>query len=164
VGELLKNASDKGKPAFLIVCDGIEDPHNLGAIIRTAEASGADGVVIPKRRSAPLNQTVYKTSAGAAALLPAARVSNIASAIEELKESGVWVYGAAADGADYVKTDLTGNVALVIGAEGTGLGRLARERCDGLIALPMYGGINSLNASVAAGILMYEVVRQRRGG
>ncbi|MCL2055391.1 MAG: 23S rRNA (guanosine(2251)-2'-O)-methyltransferase RlmB [Oscillospiraceae bacterium] len=161
ISVLLENAEKKNRPAFIIICAGLEDPHNLGAVIRTAEAAGADGIIIPKRRSASLNQTVYKTSAGAAALLPAARVANIVAAIDELKSKGVWVYGADISGGDYTKADLTGHIALVIGSESAGLGRLIKEKCDCLLKLPMNGSINSLNASVAAGVLMYEVLRQR---
>ncbi|MBP0955108.1 MAG: 23S rRNA (guanosine(2251)-2'-O)-methyltransferase RlmB [Oscillospiraceae bacterium] len=163
IEDILDISHRKGTKPFIIVCDEIEDPHNLGAVIRTAEAVGADGVVIPKRRSASLNATVFKTSAGAASLVPVARVPNIVNALEELKKQGVWVFGTAMDGADYTTADLTGAVALVIGSEGTGISRLVREKCDHLVSLPMNGKINSLNASVAAGIFMYEAVRQRRG-
>jgi 23S rRNA (guanosine2251-2'-O)-methyltransferase len=162
VEDVLAVSKNKGTQPFIIVCDEIEDPHNLGAIIRTAEAAGADGIIIPKRRSASLNQTVFKTSAGAASWLPVARVSNIAAAIDMLKENGIWVYGTDADGEDYTGTNLTGSMALVIGSEGNGIGRLVREKCDFLIKLPMLGKITSLNASVAAGIFMYETVRQRQ--
>ena len=161
VEEILDNAKSKDKPPFIIICDEIQDPHNLGAIIRTAEASGADGVIIPARRSAAVNSTVFKTSAGAAAWIKIARVNNLAKTIDYLKENNVWVYGAEADGQDSYKTDFSGAVALVIGSEGFGLGRLVREKCDVIVSLPMYGRVNSLNASVSAGILMYEVVRSR---
>ena len=161
VEDILNVSKEKGTDPFIIICDEIEDPHNLGAIIRTAEAAGADGVIIPKRRSASLNQTVYKTSAGAASWLPVARVSNIPAAIDELKKQGVWVYGTDAKGEDYTKTDMTGPIALVIGSEGFGMGRLVEEKCDFLVRLPMNGKITSLNASVAAGIFMYEAVRQK---
>ena len=162
VEDILKNAEEKGEQPFVIICDEIEDPHNLGAIIRTAETSGADGVIIPKRRSAGLNATVFKTSAGAASYVPVARVSNLAAAIDKLKENGVWIYGTDADGTDYSETDLTGSCGLVIGSEGFGISRLIREKCDFMMRLPMEGKINSLNASVAAGIFMYEIHRQRR--
>jgi 23S rRNA (guanosine2251-2'-O)-methyltransferase len=162
IEDILAVSKNKGTQPFIIVCDEIEDPHNLGAIIRTAEAAGADGIIIPKRRSASLNQTVFKTSAGAASWLPVARVSNIAVALDMLKENGVWIYGTDADGEDYTGTSLTGSIALVIGSEGNGIGRLVREKCDFLIKLPMLGKITSLNASVAAGIFMYEAVRQRQ--
>ena len=160
--EILEVSRRKGTKPFIIICDEIEDPHNLGAIIRTAETSGADGVIIPKRRSASLNATVFKTSAGAASYVPVARVSNLASCIDTLKGNGVWVYGTDASGSDYTETDLTGGVALVIGSEGFGISKLIQKKCDFMIKLPMLGKINSLNASVAAGIFMYEVLRQRR--
>ena len=159
--DLLDISRKKGTAPFLIVCDEIEDPHNLGAIIRTAETAGADGVIITKRRSASLNATVHKTSAGAASWLPVARVANLAAALDTLKEAGVWIYGTDASGDAYDKVDLTGPVALVIGSEGFGMGRLVREKCDFLLRLPMCGRITSLNASVAAGIFMYETLRQR---
>lgn len=161
VEDILSVSKQKNTAPFLIICDEIEDPHNLGAILRSAEAAGADGVIIPKRRSASLNQTVYKTSAGAASWVKVARVSNIASTLDMLKQKGVWIYGTEAAGESYVKCDFTGAVALVIGSEGKGISRLVREKCDFLTCLPMCGNISSLNASVAAGIFMYEVVRQR---
>lgn len=163
VEDILAVSQKKGTKPFIIICDEIEDPHNLGAIIRTAETSGADGVIIPKRRSASLNATVFKTSAGAASYVPVARVSNLASCIDTLKENGVWIYGTDASGTDYSETDFTGGVALVIGSEGFGMSKLIQKKCDFMIKLPMLGKINSLNASVAAGIFMYEVLRQRRG-
>ena len=161
VEEILAKSKEKGTDPFIIICDEIEDPHNLGAIIRTAEAAGVDGVIIPKRRSASLNRTVYKTSAGAASYVPVARVSNLAAAIDELKENGVWIYGTDASGEDYTKVDMSGPCAIVIGSEGFGMGRLTKEKCDFLLKLPMFGQVNSLNASVAAGIFMYETVRRR---
>lgn len=161
VEDILAAAEERGKPPFIIIADEIEDPHNLGAIIRTAEAAGADGVIIPKRRSASLNATVFKTSAGAAAWLRVARVPNLVDTMKRLKEKGVWIYGMEADGTPYDKADLSGAVALVIGSEGFGLGRLVRENCDMILSLPMFGKVNSLNASVSAGILMYEVVKRR---
>lgn len=164
VEDILAVSAKKGTKPFIIICDEIEDPHNLGAIIRTAEAAGADGIIIPKRRSASLNGTVYKTSAGAASWLPVARVTNIPAAIDLLKENGVWIYGTDASGEDYTKADFRGSVGLVIGSEGYGMGRLVREKCDFPVSLPMLGKITSLNASVAAGIFMYEAVRQRRNG
>lgn len=160
--DILAVSAKKGTKPFIIICDEIEDPHNLGAIIRTAETSGADGVIIPKRRSASLNATVFKTSAGAASYVPVARVSNLASCIDMLKENSVWIYGTDASGADYCDTDLTGSMALVIGSEGFGISKLIQKKCDFMIKLPMLGKITSLNASVAAGIFMYETVRQRR--
>ena len=161
VEDILEISEKKGTSPFIIICDEIEDPHNLGAIIRTAEAAGADGVIIPKRRSASLNSTVHKTSAGAASWVPVARVSNLASAIDKLKDNGVWIYGTDASGENYDGVDLKGSIALVIGSEGFGMGRLIKEKCDFLLKLPMNGKITSLNASVAAGIFMYEAVRQR---
>ena len=145
-----------------LIADEIQDPHNLGAIIRTAEAAGADGVIIPKRRSAGLTPTVFKTSAGAASWVKVARVSNLTDTIKLLKSKGIWVYGAEADGQPFYSADLSGPAALVIGSEGNGLGRLVRENCDMILSIDMYGKINSLNASVSAGILMYEIVRSRR--
>lgn len=159
--DLLQNAADQGEPPLLVLCDGIQDPHNLGAIIRTAEAAGAHGVIIPKRRSASLTLTVGKTSAGAASWLPVARVSNLVAAMETLKAHGVWIYGTDAAGASYTKTDFTGGTAFVIGSEGFGMSRLVSETCDAMLSLPMRGKVNSLNASVAAGIFLYEAVRQR---
>jgi len=162
VEDILEVSKKKGTKPFIIICDEIEDPHNLGAIIRTAETSGADGVIIPKRRSATLNATVAKTSAGAVSYVPVARVSNLASCIDMLKENGVWIYGTDISGTDYYETDFTGSVGLVIGSEGFGMSSLIQKKCDFLVKLPMLGSINSLNASVAGGIFMYEVLRQRR--
>ncbi len=161
IEDILAIARKKGEDPFIIICDEIEDPHNLGAIIRTAETAGAHGIIIPKRRSASLNHTVYKTSAGAASWLPVARVPNIAQAIDQLKENGVWIYGTDGSGEDYRKTNLTGPIGLVIGSEGFGMGKLVASKCDFMLKLPMKGKITSLNASVAAGIFMYEIVRQR---
>ena len=161
VESILQAAADRGEPPLLVLCDGIQDPHNLGAIIRTAEAAGAHGVVIPKRRSASLTLTVGKTSAGAASWLPVARVPNLASAMETLKKNGVWIYGTDAAGTSYTDADFTGGTAFVIGSEGFGMSRLVSEKCDAMLSLPMRGKVNSLNASVAAGIFMYEAVRQR---
>ena len=164
VEEILAVSQKKCTKPFIIICDEIEDPHNLGAIIRTAETAGADGVIIPKRRSASLNATVAKTSAGAVSYVPVARVANLSACIDTLKENGVWIYGTDAFGEDYCKTDFTGSMALVVGSEGFGISRLIREKCDFMVKLPMYGKINSLNASVATGIFMYEVIRQRNSG
>ena len=161
VEDMLKLAEEKGEDPFLIILDNIEDPHNLGAIIRTAEAAGAHGVIIPKRRSASLNATVFKTSAGAASWLPVARVSNLAATIDMLKENGVWIYGTDGEGQSYTEVKLTGSIGLIVGSEGFGMGRLIKDKCDFLLSLPMAGKVNSLNASVAAGIFMYEAVRQR---
>ncbi|WP_051540195.1 23S rRNA (guanosine(2251)-2'-O)-methyltransferase RlmB [Ruminococcus sp. FC2018] len=158
---LLEIASERGEDPFIIICDEIEDPHNLGAIIRTAEAAGAHGVIIPKRRSATLNHTVFKSSAGAASWLPVARVANLAATVDMLKKNGVWIYGTDGSGESYDSVRMDGPVGLVIGSEGFGMSRLMKEKCDFLLSLPMAGKINSLNASVAAGIFMYEIVRQR---
>ena len=146
----------------LVLLENLRDPGNLGTIIRTAEAAGAHGIIIPKRRSAGLTSTVYKTSAGAVNWLKVARVSNLVETINDLKKKNIWVYGAEADGQPFHKADLSGAVALVIGSEGFGLGRLVRESCDMILSIDMYGKVNSLNASVSGGILMYEVVRHRR--
>ncbi len=161
VEELLALARKQNQPPFLILCDGIEDPHNLGAIIRTAEAAGAHGLILPKRRSVGMTATVYKSSAGAANVLPVARVANLANTMDFLKAQGVFLYAADMDGVLYTHANLTGAVGLVIGSEGNGVGQLVKKRCDGVVSLPMQGQINSLNASVAGGILMYEVLRQR---
>lgn len=161
VEEILASAEQKGEAPFVIIADEIEDPHNLGALIRTAECAGAHGILIPKRRSASLTPIVSKTSAGAVSYLPVARVSNLASEIDRLKERGIWVYGADMDGENWCATDFSGGVALVVGSEGRGLGKLVRSKCDVIVSLPMQGQVNSLNASVAGGILMYEVMRQR---
>ena len=163
IEDILDIAREKNEPPYIIICDEIEDPHNLGAVIRTAEASGAHGVIIPKRRSASLNHTVYKTSAGAAAWVPTARVSNISQAIDTLKENGVWIYGTDAAGEDYRSVSFSGAVGLVIGSEGFGMSRLVKEKCDFLLKLPMIGKITSLNASVAGGIFMYEILKARLG-
>lgn len=161
VEEIFEYAKEKNESPFIVVCDEIEDPHNLGAIIRTAECAGVHGIIIPKRRSASLNFTVGKTSAGALEYMRVARVANLASCIDELKEKGCWIYGADMDGTDYKKADLSGAAALVIGSEGQGLGRLVKQKCDCILSLPMKGHVNSLNASVAAGILIYEFSGKR---
>ena len=161
VEDIFATAEERNEAPFIIICDEIEDPHNLGAIIRTAEAAGAHGVIIPKRRSASLSFTVAKTSAGAVEFMHVARVTNIPQTIDELKKRGVWVYCADMDGEPFYKSNLKGSIALVIGSEGNGVGRLVKEKCDVTLSMPMKGKINSLNASVAAGILMYEVSRQR---
>lgn len=161
VEDMFALAETRGEKPFLIICDEIEDPHNLGAIIRTAEATGVHGVIIPERRSASLNATVAKAACGALEYVPVARVTNIANTIDALKQRGVWVFGADMDGDDYTRTDFDTPCALVIGNEGKGIGALTAKKCDAVISLPMHGKINSLNASVAAGILMYEVVRNR---
>ncbi len=162
IADILAIANERNEVPFVIVCDEISDPHNLGAIIRTAECVGAHGVVIPKRRSAGLTAIVGKASAGAAEYMAIARVANIPAALKELKAAGLWVYGTAADGACGLwNTDLKGPIALVIGSEGDGMGRLVRESCDFVLSLPMKGRLNSLNASAAAAVTMYEVLRQR---
>ncbi len=162
IDDIFAIAEERGEPPFVVVCDEISDPHNLGAIIRSAECAGAHGVIIPKRRSAGLTAIVDKASAGAAEHMAVARVANLPAALQELKKRGLWVYGTAADGqSELWKTDFSGAVALVIGSEGDGMGRLVRECCDFIVSLPMRGQINSLNASAAAAIVMYEVLRQR---
>ena len=162
VSDILELAQERGEPPFIIVCDEVSDPRNLGAIIRSAECAGAHGVIIPKRRSAGLTAIVGKASAGAAEHMRIARVPNIASLLRELKDKGVWVYGAAAGGSSGLwSTDFTGSCAIVIGSEGDGMGRLVRESCDFIVSIPMAGRINSLNASAAASVIMYEVLRQR---
>lgn len=163
IDEILEYAQSKNEAPFLIICDEIEDSRNLGAIIRTAEACGAHGVIIPKRRNAGLNFIVAKTSCGALEYMRVARVGNLAGTIEDLKKKNIWVYAADMDGQRWDKTDFSGGVALVIGNEGAGVGRLIKEKCDVTVSLPMLGKVNSLNASVAAGILMYEVTKQRLG-
>lgn len=164
VEDIFALAESRGEPVFLIVCDGLEDPHNLGAILRTAECAGAHGVVIPKRGGVGLTATVGKSSAGAVEYVPVARVPNIAAFLEEVKARGVWVYAADMDGTPYHKVDFGGAAALVIGAEGAGVSRLVKERADVHVSLPMRGKIQSLNASVACGVLCYEVARQRGFG
>lgn len=162
IDDILRIAEERGEPPFVIVCDEISDPHNLGAIIRTAECAGAHGIIIPKRRSAGLTSIVGKTSAGAAEHMAVARVANLPAAIKELKNRGLWVYGTAADAQSSMwDTDLSGSICLVIGSEGDGMGRLVTENCDFLVSIPMRGKVNSLNASAAASVLMYEVLRQR---
>lgn len=162
IDEILVVAQEKGEAPLVVICDEITDPHNLGAIIRTAECAGAHGVIIPKRRSSGLTAVVGKASAGAMEYMKIARVSNLAAAIQTLKDHGVWVYGTAADGAaPLYQTDLTGPAAIVIGSEGEGMGRLVKESCDFMVSIPMKGHINSLNASNACAILLYEAVRQR---
>ena len=162
VADILQAARDKGEAPLVVVCDELSDPHNLGAVIRTAEAAGAHGVIIPKRRSAGLTAVVAKTSAGAVSYLPVARVANLTALLKELKEEGLWVFGTAADGATSLyQADLKGPAAIVIGSEGDGMSRLVREQCDFLVSIPMRGKVNSLNASAAAAVVLYEAVRQR---
>ncbi|MBU5438663.1 23S rRNA (guanosine(2251)-2'-O)-methyltransferase RlmB [Tissierella sp. MSJ-40] len=164
IEEIFYSAKEKNQDPFIIILDGIEDPHNLGAIIRTAECGGAHGIIIPKRRSASVTQTVYKSSAGAVEHMLVAKVNNISSTIDDLKEKGLWIYGADMEGNEYhFNTNLTGSLALVIGNEGKGISRLVKEKCDVLVKIPMLGNISSLNASNAASILIYEVIRQKYG-
>jgi 23S rRNA (guanosine2251-2'-O)-methyltransferase len=159
--DLFADNADEDKPPFIIVADGIEDPHNLGAIIRTAEAAGVNGLIIPKRRNAGLTAAVAAASAGAAAWLPVHRANNLADTLRELKRRGVWIFGADMDGVPYYKQDFSGAAALVIGSEGRGLSRLTKDLCDVLVSVDMHGQVQSLNASVSAGILMYAIVRGR---
>ena len=164
VDEILKTAEERGEAPFIVILDGITDPHNLGAVIRTAECAGAHGVIVPQHRSVGLTPAAVKASAGAVEYIKVARVTNINRTIEDLQKRNIWVYAASMDGEDFEETDLSGSVALVIGAEGEGISRLTEEKCDGRISLPMKGHLDSLNASVAAGILMYRVLSCRRKG
>ena len=162
VDDILAVAAERGESPLLVICDEISDPHNLGAIIRTAECAGAHGVIIPKRRSAGLTAVVAKTSAGAVSHVPVARVANLTACLKELKEQGLWIFGTAADGAvNLYQADLKGPAAIVIGSEGSGMSRLVAENCDFTVSIPMKGKLNSLNASASAAILLYEAVRQR---
>lgn len=161
VEDIINNARNKGEDPFIIILDEITDPHNLGAVIRTADACGAHGVIIPKRRAVGVNAIVSKTSAGAAEYVPVARVTNIARTVEELQRENIWVACADMDGQPYFGAPLNGAVAVVIGNEGKGVSRLVREKCDFSVGIPMYGKISSLNASVSAALIMYEVVRRR---
>ena len=163
VDDILSAAKEKGEDPFILLLDNIEDPHNLGAIIRTAHQAGAHGVIIPKNRAAGLTATVARTSAGALNYLPVAKVTNLSKTIEELKKEGLWFAAADMDGTVMYDANLTGPIGLVIGSEGEGVSRLVKEKCDFIISIPMKGQIDSLNASVAAGILSYEIVRQRMG-
>ena len=162
IDDILKKAQDAGEPPLIVICDELSDPHNLGAIIRTAECAGAHGIIIPKRRSVGLTAVVGKASAGALEYMPVARVSNITAAIDTLKKAGVWIYGTAAEGdTTLYKADLKSAAAIVIGNEGEGMSRLVSEHCDFKVSIPMKGSISSLNASAAAAIMLYEAVRQR---
>lgn len=161
VEEILEKAEEKGEPPFLVLLDNVEDPHNLGAIIRTANLAGAHGVIIPKRRSVGLTSTVAKTSAGALNYTPVAKVTNLVRTIEELKEKGIWFVCADMGGESVYRLNLTGPIGMIVGNEGEGVSRLVREACDFTASIPMKGDIDSLNASVAAGVLAYEIVRQR---
>lgn len=162
INDILALAEKKGEKPFIIICDEITDPHNLGAIIRTANAVGAHGVIIPKNRAVGVNAVVFKTSAGAAAHTLIAKVGNLNQTIDELKKRGVWVTGADMNGTEMYKEDLKGSIAVVVGSEGKGISQKIKENCDFLVSIPMVGEINSLNASVAASVIMYEVLRQRR--
>lgn len=162
IDDMFNLAADKGEDPFFLILDELEDPHNLGSILRTADAVGVHGIIIPKRRAVGLTATVAKLSTGAIEYIPVVKVTNIARTIEELKERGIWVFGTDAKGSqDYRRMDVTMPMALVIGSEGKGIGRLVREKCDFLVHLPMSGHVTSLNASVAAALLMYEVYRKR---
>jgi 23S rRNA (guanosine2251-2'-O)-methyltransferase len=163
VDDLLALAVERGEPPLIVLLDEVEDPHNLGSVLRTADCTGVHGVIVPKRRSAGLTAVVAKTSAGAVEYVRVARVANLVQTMEKLKAAGLWIAGADAGAKDgFYETNLTGPLAIVIGNEGQGLSRLVRERCDFILSLPMFGQINSLNASVAAGVILYEVVRQRQ--
>lgn len=159
--DILLHARQAGRPPFLVLCDEIQDPHNLGAILRTAEACGVDGVILPKRRSVGLTQTVYKTSAGAAAVVPVCRVSNLAQTVRSLKKEGIFFYCAQMGGTPWCQVDYSGGACLIVGNEGKGVNQLLQKEADVLVGLPMQGQVNSLNASVAAGVLLYEMARQR---
>ena len=161
VDDILQRAAERDEDPFIIILDGLEDPHNLGAIIRTADCAGAHGIIIPKRHSAGLTDTVAKASAGAIEYVPVAKVSNIAQTLESLKEKGIWVYACDMDGENYTDQNMKGGLALVIGSEGFGISRLVKEKCDFTVSIPMRGHVNSLNASNAACCVMYEVRRQR---
>ena len=161
VDDILKKAEDKGESPFIVILDGIEDPHNMGAIIRTCECAGVHGIVIPKHRSCQVNDTVIKTSAGATLNMLVASVTNLNNTIEYLKKNNVWVYGLELGGKDIYKTNLSGSIALVVGSEGFGISRLVKENCDEIVSLPQKGKINSLNASVACSIAVYEILKQR---
>ena len=162
VEEILQVARDKGQPHFILILDGIEDPHNFGSIIRVAECLGVDGIIIAKNRACPVTDTVAKVSAGAIEHVKVAKVTNINTEIERLKEENIWVYACELGGDDLDTTDLTGNIAIVMGSEGKGVSALTRKLCDGVVTMQMYGKVNSLNVSVATGIVLYETVRKRK--
>ena len=163
VDDIFRSAEEKGEPPLILIADGLTDPHNLGAIIRCAEAAGAHGIIVPERRAAGLTWAVGKASAGALEYVPVARVTNLAQCIDRLKERGVWVCAADMDGGTWCEADMTGALAIVIGSEGAGVGRLVKEKCDFVVSLPMNGKINSLNASCACAVVLYEAARQRAG-
>jgi len=162
LGELLESIRQSGKHPFLVILDGVEDPHNLGAVARSAEAAGCNGMILPRRSSAPLSQTAIKASAGALSHLPVAKVGNLNAAIKQLKKAGIWIYGADMRGKDFRKVEYAPAAALVIGGEGGGLSRLVKENCDEMVSIPMYGKIASLNASVSAGIILFEMAGRRK--
>ena len=162
VDEILACAEERGESPFVIILDGVEDPHNLGAIIRSAECSGAHGVIIPKRRAVGLTPTAAKASAGAIEYMRVAKVTNLATTIDYLKERGLWLYAADMDGSTYYDTDLSGAVGLVMGSEGFGISRLIKEKCDFVVSIPLYGSVNSMNVSCAAAVLMTDIARQRK--
>jgi len=161
IDEILEFAKQKGEAPFIVILDNLTDPHNFGAIIRSAEVNGVHGIIIPKRNSVTLNETVAKTAAGAIEYVKVAKVTNLNNAIKDLKSKGVWIYGLDMDGSVLYNTDMKGSIAVVVGSEGKGMRKSITENCDFVVSIPMYGKINSLNASVAAGISMYEVARQR---
>lgn len=161
VDDIIAYAEERGEKPFIVICDGIEDPHNLGAVIRSAECAGAHGVIIPKRRAVGLTATVAKASAGALSHMRVAKVTNLASTVDELKERGLWIYGADMDGSPYHKTDLKGAAAIILGSEGFGISRLVKEKCDFIVSIPLYGQVNSLNVSCAAAVILTEAARQR---
>lgn len=161
LNDVIAKEKAKNKDLLFIILDEVLDPHNLGSVIRVAECAGASAVIIPNRRSATVNETVVRTSAGATAYMPVVKVSNLNQTIEELKKQNIWVYAADMDGTPMCKTNLKGDIALVVGGEGTGVKQLTKKLCDGVISIPMFGKVNSLNASVSAGIVLYEAVRQR---
>lgn len=161
VEEILASAAEKGEAPFVVIADGVEDPHNLGAIIRSAEGAGAHGLIIAKRHSSPVTPTVIKASAGAAAHLPIAKVTNLATTIDELKEAGLWIYGAEAGGTSLYESDPTGAAAFVVGSEGKGISRLIKDKCDFILSIPMYGQVNSFNVSCAAAVLLCYAAEKR---
>ncbi len=164
VADIVDAAREKGEKPLIVVCDGVEDPHNLGAILRSADGAGAHGVILSKRRCPVIGPTVFKASAGAAAYVPIAKVSNIASAIDELKKMGVWIYAAKAGGENYSRVDFNGACAIVFGSEGDGISRLVEEKCDFTVSIPMYGRVSSLNVSAAAAILLFDAAEKQRKG
>lgn len=163
IEDILEFARSKGQQPFVVMLDGVEDPHNLGSILRVCECAGVHGVIIPKYRACPINETVAKTSAGALGHILISRVSNLNNTIKKLKQNGMWVYAVELGGEDIYKQNLQGDLCLVVGSEGDGISQLVKKNCDGILTLPMFGKVNSLNASVACGVAVFEAVRQRRG-